>query len=766
MSVKVCVYAICKNEEKFVDRWYESIKDADKIVVLDTGSTDSTMEKLLNLPSPQVSVYQETITPWRFDTARTRAFSYVPDWCDVCVIADFDHIFREGWIDEIRKLFSEGYDVIKGDLYEYDENNNFISSYTSMNVHPNDKENWYWNRPVHEWLLCKKEYTEIKSSNFIIEHHPDRTKSRSQYMDILRRDYTSNYTDPSNCIYYQIELTLYGEKDEALDVINRSLEVCNFTNDRMIEYQLLINGACLYREKREFEKAFDFIHRAKEIYDKNNYSIRNFFMVYADLHFVLKNYEESILFINKALEVTENCEDWREDQYYWNGGCYAKLVECYNNLNDYEKEVYYAKKAYEENPNNEYFKSLFNKYIVSDGLLEENKMESNTEKIDGIITENGIEPYENKNKICVYAICKNEEQFVDKWCESMKEADYVVVLDTGSTDNTVQKLREHGVIVGEKIINPWRFDVARNEGMKLIPEDANILISTDLDEILEPGWADVLRNNWIEGVHERAIYKYTWSHLDNGEDGRVFQYDKIHSRNWIWKYPVHELLWNTVTQSNGYNEMNTLNLFNDIHLHHYPDKTKSRGSYLPLLELRAQEDPEDYYGLIYLAHEYYYRGFYEKSIITLNNILEKFKDISTSLEKASCYLFMGDSYMALENHAKAIDSYIKAIGIEPTYREPYINLAKVFYADNDYDLAIAYLKAALRKSYRHYTWVERDLSWTYEVYDLLCQACFYSGNKKDSILYAAKALSFEPNNERLKQNLDLCIANSDDMEII
>ena len=40
-------------------------------------------------------------------------------------------------------------------------------------------------------------------------------------------------------------------------------------------------------------------------------------------------------------------------------------------------------------------------------------------------------------KICVYAICKNEEKFVPKWVESMKEADEIYVLDTGSTDNTV-----------------------------------------------------------------------------------------------------------------------------------------------------------------------------------------------------------------------------------------------------------------------------------------------------------------------------------------
>ena len=43
---KVCVYAIAKNEEKFVKKWYESMKEADKIYVLDTGSTDKTFETL------------------------------------------------------------------------------------------------------------------------------------------------------------------------------------------------------------------------------------------------------------------------------------------------------------------------------------------------------------------------------------------------------------------------------------------------------------------------------------------------------------------------------------------------------------------------------------------------------------------------------------------------------------------------------------------------------------------------------------------------
>lgn len=47
-------------------------------------------------------------------------------------------------------------------------------------------------------------------------------------------------------------------------------------------------------------------------------------------------------------------------------------------------------------------------------------------------------------KVCVYAICKNESQFVERWMASMGEADAVVVLDTGSTDDTVERLRAAG----------------------------------------------------------------------------------------------------------------------------------------------------------------------------------------------------------------------------------------------------------------------------------------------------------------------------------
>lgn len=78
--LRVCVYAICKNEEKFVKRWYRSMSEADEIVVLDTGSTDGTVPLLRELGA---TVYCETIDPWRFDTARNHALAHVPEETDI-----------------------------------------------------------------------------------------------------------------------------------------------------------------------------------------------------------------------------------------------------------------------------------------------------------------------------------------------------------------------------------------------------------------------------------------------------------------------------------------------------------------------------------------------------------------------------------------------------------------------------------------------------------------------------------------------------------
>ena len=132
-------------------------------------------------------------------------------------------------------------------------------------------------------------------------------------------------------------------------------------------------------------------------------------------------------------------------------------------------------------------------------------------------------------KVAVYAICKNEARFAARWMASMGEADGVYVLDTGSTDGTAERLRALGAVVAEEEIIPWRFDAARNRSLALVPEDVDICVCTDLDEVFRPGWRAALEGAWGPDTVQ-ASYRYTWSFRPDGGEDTVFWSEKIHSR--------------------------------------------------------------------------------------------------------------------------------------------------------------------------------------------------------------------------------------------
>jgi glycosyltransferase involved in cell wall biosynthesis len=121
-------------------------------------------------------------------------------------------------------------------------------------------------------------------------------------------------------------------------------------------------------------------------------------------------------------------------------------------------------------------------------------------------------------KTCVYAISLNEIKHVDTFMKHCQGADLVLVCDTGSTDGTAERLRELGAVVYDIRQKPWRFDVPRNTALNLIPKDIDICLSIDLDEYLQPGWADVINSEWQrqEGQIRRISYDYIWNWKADG----------------------------------------------------------------------------------------------------------------------------------------------------------------------------------------------------------------------------------------------------------
>lgn len=346
-------------------------------------------------------------------------------------------------------------------------------------------------------------------------------------------------------------------------------------------------------------------------------------------------------------------------------------------------------------------------------------------------------------KICVYAISKNEENFTKRWAKSMSEANEIYVLDTGSTDKTVEKLREENVHVTIKPINPWRFDTARNESLKLVPLDTDICVCTDLDEVFEPGWRKKLEESWQNDT-TRARYNYNWS-LDENNNPKVnFYIEKIHKRTgYKWTHPVHEILTPEAAE-------NIITLDN-ITLNHYPDHNKSRSSYLPLLELSVEENPEDDRNMHYLGREYMYYQQWEKSIDTLKKHLS-LKSATWKDERSASMRFISRCYKNLKDYDQAQDWLDKAMTETPYLRDPYIEKALLNYQLKNYLEVEKYCLKALKIKNHPKTYINEQFSWDETVYDLLALSNYYQRKYQYANFFNNLALEINPDSERLKNN--------------
>lgn len=356
-------------------------------------------------------------------------------------------------------------------------------------------------------------------------------------------------------------------------------------------------------------------------------------------------------------------------------------------------------------------------------------------------------------KICVYAICKNEEKFVKRWVESMSEADYICVLDTGSTDNTYNLLKEDNrVIVKQQEIKPWRFDKARNESLKLVPEDTDICVCTDLDEIFEKGWRELIEKNITDNT-KMIRYRYTWNFNEDGSEGVVFFGNKIHSnKEFYWKHPVHEVI--TPIDNKPYETIT----IKELQLNHYADNTKSRGQYLPLLELAVQEDPYGDRNMHYLGREYFFHRDYKKAIETLQKHLQ-LPSATWKDERSASLRYMAKSYYALKDYENAEKNFKLAIIETPHLREGYFDLGNFYYEQKDYLSAVFILETMQNIKERELNYISSPDCWSYLVNDILSICYFYIGDKVKSLTNCAIAIKEQPNNERLLKNFEL-IKNS------
>lgn len=341
-------------------------------------------------------------------------------------------------------------------------------------------------------------------------------------------------------------------------------------------------------------------------------------------------------------------------------------------------------------------------------------------------------------KVAVYSIAKDEAKHVERWASSAMDADHVILMDTGSTDGTVELAEDLGVTVHRRLIKPWRFDHARNTALALVPDDVNYCIALDLDEVLVPGWRTALETAHREGW-SRPRYRYTWSWNADGSPGLVYGGDKIHTRHgYVWRHPVHEVITPLGEERQGWVS---------LQIHHFPDATKSRSQYLPLLAQSVTEDPSDDRNAYYYARELHFAGRADEAVAEFTRYLA----LPTATWDAERSKAM--RYLAQLQPEQAERWLLKATAEAPHRREPWVDLAQHYHEQLAWPMSLAAALRALEVTDQPLEYLCEPDAWGAKPHDLAAIAAHWMGNGELARFHGAKAVEFEPTNERLVGNL-------------
>lgn len=344
-------------------------------------------------------------------------------------------------------------------------------------------------------------------------------------------------------------------------------------------------------------------------------------------------------------------------------------------------------------------------------------------------------------KIAIYTIALNEEKFVERWYESAKDADYLLIADTGSTDKTVEIAKSLGINVVSVNISPWRFDDARNAAMSQLPLDIDYCISLDMDEVITPNWREPLEKAFSVGI-TRPKYKHIWSWKEDGSPGLEFAYDHIHARNgYRWKHPVHETLF-----SYGIEESSVF--VEGLETHHHPDPTKSRAQYLPLLEMSVKEDPNSDRNAYYYARELFFYGKYDLA----SKEFKRHLGLPTARwapERSSAY-----RYLAKCEPDNAFDYLHKAMSEDPNRREAIVEMAQLMYANESWSDCYEFAVDALKIAIKPLDYLCEEFAWGELPYDLAAISAWNLGDKENAIRYGEIASRMSPTDIRLSNNLN------------
>ena len=335
--MKIAIYTISKNEEKYVERWYESSKEADYHVLADTGSTDRTVEIATALG---ITVVPIRVLPFRFDDARNVSLALVPEDADYCIALDVDEVLAPGWKEALAKAHARGIDRPTYRRIEaFDAKGNVATEFDGFKVHRRQGIRWHY--PIHEVPNWYEDRDEVKEriDGFEIHHHQNKETSRKQYLPLLKMAVKEN-PDARNLYYLGRELSYYKEWPLCAEILKQYLEKSIFPQER--------SAACRILAQAEPKKAEDwFIKSTEESPSRESY------LALANYFYIEKDWAPCNLVAKKALAFDTKPMEFLSESWAWGHMANDLVAVSAWQLGDFKEALEHGIKALEITPDDE-----------------------------------------------------------------------------------------------------------------------------------------------------------------------------------------------------------------------------------------------------------------------------------------------------------------------------------------------------------------------------------------------------------------------------
>jgi glycosyltransferase involved in cell wall biosynthesis len=676
-TISACM--IVKNEEAVLPRCLESIRDwVNEIVIVDTGSTDRTVEIARKYTN---KIY---LHPWNdsFSEARNHYLKYAKgDWifqidADEELVQEDAHILLDAVQNEeldaimiqivsrLRQGRSEGVHSVErlfhrnGVIHYEGRVHNRVVGITKARVYPI--------RLIHHGYDFGKS---------------DMRKKFERTVALLKRDIEDDPRNPQPWHYLSCSYLSEGMIDKALESSLRAIELADDRDDRNLIFLLSRYNAaiCLYRQK-EYDRAEEIACSAL-IRDPRHF----------DSHFVLMltSYErgEWGKVIQYGAEYLRLVHSFRAAPVEFENLVTCSVNEEWNmhiliGIARYElgqiamfdesvelavisaPERYVPLRAAGIYLYNKGYRDKSRPYLER-VLVEKPDEDTALSLLREIATPVMVDKKEPTISCCM--IVKNEETLLKQCLESVKDyVDELIIVDTGSTDGTVEIARQ---FTDKVHFHPWEgsFSKARNQVLAYATCDWIFQIDGDEELILGSGMKlrETVRNaGQADAFHVNIISTYS-----NGTKRARHNFERLFRNNGVIHY--EGIVHNRVEGPSFIKE-------SKIELMHYGydvEEKKAQEKFIrtsDLLKKQIAENPGDPMPHHYLGASYLSRGMNEdaarESIIAIE-LAERKNDahpmyLWTRHDVALAFFRMGDldkageySRDALRKYPDHLDSY-------------------------------------------------------------------------------------------------------------